>query len=488
MALTPAYTPTTTSDADIGAAPVTALSATRTGESSRTLQGRITVTDLDGSGSILTVTRTIGGFVSRVQRSVDIGLTSIDIPLASFVAPGEEAVSFTVSSDNAADDAVDMVGTLWPAVDVPEIAANTTFTQTAADAASNKALLEDETNGLAQLKADIGTRASQESVNDLPTNTEFADALTAQVESFAVVFQEAFLDDDDGHALKQALADQIASDWVAGDASPLAIITALTANATFQTLVADAIAAKNAAVASQTASESADGKLSADVIAKIGRLPASGTVPNTTEVATATNVTEAVTSILAKVLAYFRLTLRKDTTVATTHATELGEINDTGGAYSQATDSTQGIRDRGDLSWTTGDGSGGSGTVTPTAERPKVPSRTRKVYRAIDGGLTFDAIVLRIGDDDADWWLDFSTELQQSLGIAVTEGAVGAPTFDTEGVTVTATRTGDMPSKGVLLEFDPATVGSYTMTMAVTYESGGTHTVQGTVTVLAGAE
>jgi len=48
----------------------------------------------------------------------------------------------------------------------------------------------------------------------------------------------------DGVDLTQVIADAIATDWVAGDASPMAVAAALVANPTFATLVADAAATK----------------------------------------------------------------------------------------------------------------------------------------------------------------------------------------------------------------------------------------------------
>jgi hypothetical protein len=59
----------------------------------------------------------------------------------------------------------------------------------------------------------------------------------------------ALINQGDGADLLTAIADKIAQDWIAGDASPLAIVSALTANATFIQLVSDAAAAKTAAQA-----------------------------------------------------------------------------------------------------------------------------------------------------------------------------------------------------------------------------------------------
>lgn len=129
-------------------------------------------------------------------------------------------------------------------------------------------------------------------------------------------------------------------------------------------------------------------------------------------------------------------------------------------------------------------------TGTPLYERPMAPNRTRKVYRTAAGGLTFDTIVVRIGDDDAAWCLDFAGDLIQGAGISSAENAIGAPSFSPgSGLAVAETpvRSADR-GRGVILKFDPTTAGSYTMTMSVTYgDSQGTHTVQGPVTVVAGA-
>jgi hypothetical protein len=62
----------------------------------------------------------------------------------------------------------------------------------------------------------------------------------AAASKIAVAVDLAAINAGDGADLLTAIANQIAADWVAGDASPLAIVAALTANATFIQLVADA--------------------------------------------------------------------------------------------------------------------------------------------------------------------------------------------------------------------------------------------------------
>jgi limonene-1,2-epoxide hydrolase len=199
------------------------------------------------------------------------------------------------------------------AVDGAAPAATTTASPTAWGNAYRLSLTQAETNAdHVFVEATCSTSGIEVAVAD------DANGLTQDfgtlIEGFATAFQAAFMDDDDGYALKQDLANKIAADWVAGDASPLAIVAALVNNATFVALVANAQAAANqatAAAGSASATQTlaagsdgfsalksiltgVDGKLSADVLAKLGRLPASGTVPNTTQVATADGVVNAL--------------------------------------------------------------------------------------------------------------------------------------------------------------------------------------------------
>lgn len=65
-----------------------------------------------------------------------------------------------------------------------------------------------------------------------------ADAVT----EIAAGVASDIMNDGDGTAVLQAIADQISADWVAGDASPLAIIAALKADPEWSTLVANVAA------------------------------------------------------------------------------------------------------------------------------------------------------------------------------------------------------------------------------------------------------
>lgn len=108
-------------------------------------------------------------------------------------------------------------------------------------------------------------------------------------------------------------------------------------------------------------------------------------------------------TILAKLLAYFQLALRKDAAIATDNATELTAINADGGsgagAFANTADSAEAIRDRGDAAWVTGGGSAvleiASGTIANASTT------------AVDlGALTFsddtlNDLLIRIYDDSA---------------------------------------------------------------------------------------
>jgi hypothetical protein len=80
---------------------------------------------------------------------------------------------------------------------------------------------------------------------------------------------------------------------------------------------------------------------------------------------TGTTIPGLFTTLTTKIRKFFQLALRKDAAIATDNATELTELNASGGsgagAYSNITDAQEAIRDRGDAAWTTGGGGGGGG-------------------------------------------------------------------------------------------------------------------------------
>lgn len=78
--------------------------------------------------------------------------------------------------------------------------------------------------------------------------------------------------------------------------------------------------------------------------------------------ASSTGMSTLFTTLTTKIRKFFQLSMRKDAAIATDNATELTEINATGGSgagsYANTTDALEAVRDRGDSAWTTGGGGG----------------------------------------------------------------------------------------------------------------------------------
>lgn len=186
-------------------------------------------------------------------------------------------------------------------------------------------------------------------VGSMSDNTLTAAALaTSAGQELAAIVESYIINEGDATAVMQAIADKIAADWVAGDASPLAIVAAIKADATLATLIAriDAtissrlsaagyVAPDNTAInAAAVSAASADSKLTTT----LNRLGAwTGTGINT-------------------ILGAFRAIMAK--AVGLTPA----DIS-TGTTFDNTTDSAEAIRDRGDAAWATGAG-GGGGSVS----------------------------------------------------------------------------------------------------------------------------
>lgn len=93
-----------------------------------------------------------------------------------------------------------------------------------------------------------------------------------------------------------------------------------------------------------------------------------------------------LTTLQTKLRKYVQLLLRKDAQIATDNAAELTELNASGGAYSNATDSAEALRDRGDAAWLTA-----TGFATPanvTAARDAVIADTGATETAILAALS----------------------------------------------------------------------------------------------------
>lgn len=102
--------------------------------------------------------------------------------------------------------------------------------------------------------------------------------------------------------------------------------------------------------------------------------------------ADASDIAASFTTLTNKLTKYVQLLVRKDAQVATDNATELGELNASGGAYSNTTDSAEALRDRGDAAWLTA-----TGFATPanvTAARDAVIADTGATETAILAALS----------------------------------------------------------------------------------------------------
>jgi hypothetical protein len=142
------------------------------------------------------------------------------------------------------------------------------------------------------------------------------------------------------------------------------------------------------ASSARTASESADGKLTAPRLARIDGAAQSGADNDTLKTlsdqidltATATGVSSLFTTLTTKIRKFFQLSLRKDSAIATDNATELTEINATGGSgtgsYANTTDSLEAVRDRGDAAWASGSGSGTESSLMVSTTIATLASQT----------------------------------------------------------------------------------------------------------------
>ena len=95
----------------------------------------------------------------------------------------------------------------------------------------------------------------------------------------AAAVDVALIQAGDGADLIKAIADQIAQDWVAGDASPAAVLATIEASASYQTLIADAAAIRNdtengVALSDQAMDAIADAENAADNAGQVAQVAA----------------------------------------------------------------------------------------------------------------------------------------------------------------------------------------------------------------------
>ena len=179
--------------------------------------------------------------------------------------------------------------------------------------------------------------------------------------------------------------------------------------------------------------------------------------------------------------------VRKDSAIATDNATELTEINASGGSgagsYVSTTDSAQAQRDN---VGTAGAGltevvaEGGGGTI-PVNQIPVPASRTWRIVRTSGGGLKGKVPLSTTESASASLFaIDFSVDLPTNGrlteidSVEITSGTADGLTF---GADMTAADDYGVNMALAKLRITPATAGAYTIRVTVSYDSddgGGT--------------
>lgn len=149
---------------------------------------------------------------------------------------------------------------------VSALIGNATFIQLVADAAAAKTQatnaatsagnIETELPNLSRFDASTDPTIVGEIQNNVLTGAALDDTAAAEL---AAMVESYIVNEGDATSVLQAIADKVAQDWVAGDASPVAIVAALKADPTFIQLIADATAAKNQATSANAAATTAAG-------------------------------------------------------------------------------------------------------------------------------------------------------------------------------------------------------------------------------------
>lgn len=318
-------------------------------------------------------------------------LTGVSIPIQSFtdtngvVSPGEAMIS---APDAGSTFAV--------------VARHTHTVQSIQDGLARQDELLDthsdvNTNGTAI--AALENLSAAQVTSAVPTTSQIAAAVDV-----------ALINTGDGSDLLQAIANQIAADWVAGDASPLAIIAAMKNDATIAQMIAridDAMTTR----ASQTSVNVIDGIVDAIVINTGTDIPAQITAEAVKTTAIQSSLTTITNRIGAwtgsginTILGAFRaITAKAALLTPTDLSTDTGFLN--------TTDSLEAIRDRGDAAWTgSGGGSGAESDLMVSTTIATVTSQT--VFVLTDGSADDDAY-----NDQLVVITDASTSTQKSRGI-----------------------------------------------------------------------
>ena len=341
----------------------------------------------------------------------------------------------------AADQAVNV--TKWDGTAVGSVTINCNMTQISGDAtaADNLEAALDGTGGVT-LSVVLGT--------DAITAASLADSAGAEL---AALVETYIVNEGDATAVMQAIADKIAADWVAGDASPLAIVAAIKADATIATMIS-----RVDATVSSRSSHSA-----ADVLTALGTGIWATAIP-WNAAWDAEVQSEVQDAIEANNLDHL-VKIAVDTDFGTTvHLNSvIGHLADNGtsATFSRTTDSLEAIRDRGDAAWTTGSGGGGGSgtgarTVTITVNDGTTALQNATV-RLTEGANTFTAQtnvsgVATFNVDDATYVVSITKAGYSYSGTTLVVDGDESTTYSMTAITITPS-TGDQTT-GYLTTLD----------------------------------
>jgi hypothetical protein len=204
-------------------------------------------------------------------------------------------------------------------------------------------------------------------VYDMQANTITASALAADAGAEIAALVETYIvNEGDATATMQAIADKIAADWVAGDASPLAVATAVWSAAT------------------RSLTDKSGFALSATGLDLV--------------TAWTTDITGSLSGNVGGIAGTINTLDELDTAQDVQHGTTRTAVDDAftvikGATWSGTTDTLEAIRDRGDVAWITGGGGGGTGarTITVTIDDGTDPLENA-IVRMTEGVNTYTAL------------------------------------------------------------------------------------------------
>lgn len=229
------------------------------------------------------------------------------------------------------------------------------------------------------------------SVQHMGNNTLTAAAAAADFGAEVAALVETYIvNEGDATAVMQAIANLIAADWVAGDASPLAIVAALKADAQWSNLAT--MAAELAKVPKSDSNVTWNATALASINAQADLALTDYDPPTNAEMEVrtlpaASYATAAALSTLAAIfsgitsLAQWLGSMAGKQTPDSTAQTEMRATGAGSGTFAASNDSLEAIRERGDAAWTGGGGGG------PVAVSVAIPKATARAILAADGTI-----------------------------------------------------------------------------------------------------